>query len=82
MAAALADIFKGQDGRVVKASDSVRYSCLVVVLIPGRKFCPPKKTTWYVDGRVNSQLQFYVAATLADIFQRDRMAEWVRPSTL
>ena len=68
VAAALADIFHEQDGRVVKASDlgdevlmfsrGIKSDC---------KFCPPKKTTWYVDSRVNSRLRFYVAAALADI---------------
>ena len=33
-----------------------------------RMSCPPKKTTWYADGRVKSRLRFYVAAALADIF--------------
>ena len=45
-----------------------------------RKFCPPKKTTWYVDGRVKSRLRFYVAGALADIiFLGVRLAEWLRP---
>ena len=34
------------------------------------KSCPPKKTTWYVDGRVNSRLRLYVAAALADIMRK------------
>ena len=34
----------------------------------GHKSCPSMKTTWYVDGRVNSRLRLYVAVALADIF--------------
>jgi hypothetical protein len=66
---------------MVKASDPVRYSCLVVESIQGHKFCPPKKTTWNVDGRVNLRLRFHVAAVLADIL-KGKMSVWIRSATL
>ena len=44
-----------------------------------RKFCPPEKTTWYVYGRVNSRLRFYVAATLVELLIRGKLAEWLWP---
>ena len=34
-----------------------------------RKFCPPKKTKWYVDGRVKSRLQFYVSVAMTDFLK-------------
>ena len=46
------------------------------------KSCPPMKTTWYVDGRVNSRLRFYVAAALADINLKGQYCRVVKVSGL
>ena len=40
-------------------------------IIYDHKFCSPKKTTWYVDGRLKSRLRLYVAAALTDTFGED-----------
>ena len=69
VAAALADFtLKGQYGRVVKVSGLGEVLMFSRGIKSDHKSCPPKKTTWYVDGRVNSRLRFYVAAELVDIF--------------
>ena len=68
VAAALADINRGQDDLVVKASDLGKVLKFSRGIESDRKFCPPIKTTWYVDGRVHLRLRLYVAAALADIY--------------
>ena len=52
---------------MVKASDLGEVLIISRGIKSNRKFCPPQKTTWYVDGRVILCLRFYVAAALAVI---------------
>ena len=52
----------------LRPATSVRCSCSVVGSNPIASSVP-QKTTWYVDGRVNSRLRFYVAAAIADILK-------------
>ena len=44
------DQFKGQDGRVVKVSGLGEVLMFSRGIISDHKSCPPKKSTWYVDG--------------------------------